>query len=199
VKNIHHAIVALFALLVSSWLLAPAASAQREVKDPPAIWIHKATGVGFPTTIGEFRRYKIDEYNDDGTDASVGYDLIRNERKIGYVTVYIFPPYDPGDCAHQFAGIEDDVRQSYQNVELIAETDAKSPSGRNPGGRLAAFRFDAKFDGSSQRVRSDAYLFCPAGGKWLVTYRATWLNGIDIHAEVTALMQSFAWPDLLDR
>jgi hypothetical protein len=194
---------ALFAAIASIAAASPAA-AQREVTDAPAIWMHKSVGVGFPTTIGEFQRAAVYEYNDEGSDASVGYNLVRDGKRLALVTIYIYPPFPIGGCENQYADVKKSIERAdaYRNVRLISEDFAASPSGQHAGvAYLAHYKFSMHFDGAADflPVQSDAYLFCPAGAKWLVAYRATMAEGADLSADVEALMRSFKWPDFLDK
>lgn len=194
------AIAALLTLLAASLLGSPAAAQGREVTDPPAVWAHKFTGVHFPSRKDDFVRVQIFEYNDEGSDASVGYDLIRNGRKIASVTIYIYPPFAIGGCENQYEDLKKSIFQApYDDTRLLSEDRVPSPSGANDRAAYhARFSFAAPFDGQRVPVLSDAYLFCPAGDKWLVAYRATWLKDEVIDKDVIALFRSFDWPDMLD-
>jgi hypothetical protein len=194
---------ALFAAMASIAAASPAA-AQREITDAPAVWTHRGVGVAFPATIGDFQRDMIYEYNAEGTDVSVGYNLMRGGKRLALVTIYIYPPFPIGGCENQYADVKKSIEQAdaYTGVRLVSETRAPSPSGRNAGvAYLARYKFNMKFDGAQEAlpVQSDAYLFCPAGAKWLVAYRATMADGADIGADVDMLTRSFQWPAFLDR
>ncbi|MBO9712556.1 hypothetical protein [Sphingomonas sp.] len=183
-------------------MLATPAAAQREVTNPPPVWSHAATATSFPETLGDFVRTTVYEYNAEGTDASVGYDLVRGGKKLASVTLYIYPPYTGGGCAAEYGAVKDGVAQSkaYQNVKLISEAPAPSPTGRTAGvADLATFTYDFGFGGGQSRpVRSEAYAFCAAHGAWIVSYRATWPSDIDVSQDVAQLFRAIDWPDTLD-
>lgn len=191
----------LLTALAAAILGATPAAAQREVTDAPETWVHRHVAVGFATRIGNFHRQDITEYNDDGSDASVGYDLVRDGRKVATVTIYVFPPYMSGSCEDQYAEVKRGIEQStaYRDVRLTSESRTASPGGRKPRGAfLASYTLKASFAGEDGLLNSDAYVFCPAGGRWLVTYRATSPAGEDVKAEVETFFHSFRWPEMLD-
>ena len=184
-------------------LLASPAAAQREITDAPEIWVHKATGAAFPSRLGNSPRSGVTEFTEDGRDAGVAYNLVRDGRTVGVVTIYVYPPFPIGGCAAQYADVKKSIEQStsYRNVRLISESRAPSPGGSDADGAyFATYAYDVVFkDGAQQSARSDAYLYCPTGEKWLVAYRATWNADVDMSAEAKTLFRSIHWPEILDK
>lgn len=177
--------------------IATPALAQKRVENAPDPWVHAATGTQFPATVDGFKRTGIFEYSDDGRDASAGYRLDRDGKWVN-VTLYVYPAIDGWTCRQTF----DDVKATldrYEGGTLVRERLDPPPSGSGaPIAHYAQYQLPA---GSMREtmgpVRSDAYLYCPPGGKWLVKYRATGTADFDFGSEVEALLQAIAWPKML--
>ena len=183
---------------------APAAAEQREIKNVPD-YRHTRTATPFPLKAGEFSRTKIIEYNADGSDASASYDLVRGDKKLVSVTVYIYPMDSSGNgrsaaCTGEYVGIKEAIDDAYKSVTLVKEDTPGTPSPRNKAdGKHASYTLTGNFAGTEMPLRSEAYLYCPPAGKWYVQYRATWPKGADYEREVFALMAAIPWSDTLAR
>ena len=65
--------------------------AQVEIENASDPHVHSQTGMQFPITVGNFQRHQVIQYSDDGTDMGFGYQLIRGGKKIGYISIFIYP------------------------------------------------------------------------------------------------------------
>jgi hypothetical protein len=181
-------------------LVAAPALGQQEVADPPDPWLHAATLAPFPAEVAGFRRGRVIEYSADGRDASVGYHLARGDDRLT-VTLYVYPTIAGRTCGQVFDAAKADVAQ-YQGAWLIGERREAPPGGGDSGGNGAWFaRYSipaGAMAASIPEVWSDVYLYCPAGGEWLVKYRATWDADVDFSEDIARLIHAIEWPDGLD-
>jgi hypothetical protein len=169
-------------------------AAQTEVPDAPDPWIHEATGTAFPAEVAGFHRSRVIEYSDDGRDAGVNYALARGEEWLT-VSLYVYPTFSDLDCK----GTYEDARgtiAAYSGARLLSEMRDPAPSG---SGNAVAYHASFLLPAGAVRpdipeARSDVYLYCPAGGEWLVKYRATWSAAADFSHDIEALLHAIAWP-----
>ncbi|WP_150126952.1 hypothetical protein [Sphingomonas panacis] len=185
---------------------AVSATAQTEVPDAPDPYIHAQTGMRFPAQVGPFERHEVVRYNTDGSDTGVGYQLIQSGRKIGYVSMFVYPEPALGKdqsrqqaCRDLFAGIKQDILKHEPDAKVLTEGDisAPSPHVRKRGLHATLSGGSAMFDGREQRVIEQASLFCHVGERWLVSYRVTWPEGENPTAAVEALVKALHWPEAL--
>ena len=205
------AVIALAVLLIGCGSRAQAPDQPKEL-NPVGNYVHSATGFTFPPALGVFKRSGITEYNSDKTDVSAGYDKVASGLSVA-TTVYVYPappltsigsPQAVIDdakehlCAQVWEGIKSDIVRAHPDAELIALDQIPSPSSVfKQHGRKAIFRFTGNFGGSNQPLRSEADLFCYAGGNWLVAYRTTAPAGFDYSSDLGALMRDLRWPNSL--
>jgi hypothetical protein len=176
---------------------ATAAEAQTAVQNPPDPWIHAPTGTPFPARVGDFERGRVVEYSTDGRDASAGYSL-RRGNDWASVTLYVYPVFQGMDCQATFADVKRNIA-AHKGAALVSEGRTPGPSGRGgPTAYHARYQVPAGAMGEKvPEVRSEAYLYCPAGNEWLVKYRATWNAGADFSKDVEALLHEIKWPKKL--
>lgn len=164
----------------------------------------------FPVSIGEFRRIEIARYKPDGTDESAGYNYAKPMNEI-VATVYVFPSLKVTDlgspagtvkqardmsCQRQFQTVEEEVKRAYPNAIPIEESavtlvqaDA-SYSGYKASYDLPNMRAYGRPDVTS---RSEAYVFCYAGGKWTVEYRIDHPSAFDAGPLIADFMRDLTW------
>lgn len=161
-------------------------------------WTHAATGMVFPERLDSALRTRIHWFDAEGLDISAGYAL-RRGGDLGLVTLYIYPAPPGRDCAANFAEIERNVVDSYADVQRVESDRWPSPSGRAPGTAYhARFTLTGTLDGKEQPLVSESYLFCPAGGTWLVAARASWARSTDLNQSFVAFLKALPWPAKLD-
>lgn len=180
--------------------------------NPAGDYAHKATGFVFPSEIGSFKRSVVTEYNLDKTDVSAGYDKKTGEQGVAS-TIYVYPApplTSVGSsqsvidgarehlCTQAWEGIKADIVRAHPDAKLIVHETVRSPSPAfSRPGRRAVFRFTDIFASVNQPLRSEAELFCYAGGKWLVSYRTTAPAAFNYEPDLDQLMQSLKWPKAL--
>ena len=191
--------VSIIRSIASTCLLALAvpAAAQQDVVNPPDPWVHAATGARFPAVVGPFQRGRVTEFSQDGHDAAIGYSMVRGGDQ-ATVTLYVYPAIDGLDCAATYEDAKASIAR-YDGAEVVSQSLERAPGGEGapvahharyfvPAGSMAA---------QLPAVRSDLYLYCPPGDRWLVKYRATWAAEADFANDVETLLHSIEWPDSL--
>lgn len=178
-------------------LAAFPAQAQQDVR-VEGDWTHAATGMVFPERLDNALRTRIHLFDAEGLDVSAGYAL-RKGGDLGLVTLYVYPAPPGRDCADNFAEIECNVEASYAEVKRVESDRWPSPSGHGPAtGYHARFTLTGTLEGKEQPLTSESYLFCPAGGTWLVAARASWARDSDLHQSFVAFLRALPWPASLD-
>ncbi len=189
---------------------ALSSSAQTEVPNPADPYVQEQTGMRFPAQIANSERHQVTRYAEDGSDLGIGYQVIKDGKMIAYVSMFFYPapPLDSVSdgpraeaCKQVFEGIEQDIRSHDPSARLVSEQDAPAPSPifHAKGLRATFAGGSTLFDGKTQPVHDEAYLYCYAGGQWLVAYRATWPETYDASQEVNALIGAVTWPEKLAR
>lgn len=196
-------------LLAAVAMAAPAFGQARDITNAGDPYRHVGTSTAFSLATGDFRRSKVAEYNASGTDASATYDLVRSGEKLMSITMYIYPmgaSTGPSErsalCRDEYAGIKNAITRSpsYSNVSLRAEDLPGSPyAGVRAEGYHASYTFTSNFAGSTMKVRSDAYLYCSANGRWFVQYRATWPATRTLEGDLFVFMALMRWNDSVSR
>ena len=178
-------------------VVAMPVAAQTLIDSPEGPWSHVDTGLQFPAMIGEFERGQIVEYDDAGRDASVGYHYIDDNGRLT-VTLYTYPNWPELTCAQIFDDTSNVVLK-YRGIRKLSEGKKASPDGSVEN--AAHLRRYAIPEGSAgpdiPELISDLYLFCPASGKWLVKYRASWTGSEDTFPDMEQFLNKFEWPDAL--
>ena len=163
----------------------------------------------FPAQIANSVRDTVTLYVEDGSDTGVGYKVIKDGKMVAYVSMFFYPAPSLGSvsdgarakaCKEFFKGVEAEVRSHAPSARLISEQDVPAPFPIfHAKGLRATFAGGRMFDGKMQTVHDEAYLYCYAGGEWLVTYRASWLGTYDASQEVNALIRAVTWSEKLAR
>ncbi|MHA6720219.1 hypothetical protein ACX40Y_12305 [Sphingomonas sp. RS6] len=184
--------------LATLFMAAPAAHAQGDLK-VEGDWTHPGTGFVFPERVGGAVRTRVHTYDAEGLDASAGY-FIKRRNDVAFFTVYVYPVRQGMDCAATFEDMSRGVDQSYSDVQRGAVDRWTSPSGRTPDAAYhTSFQFIGELEGKQRPLHSESYLFCPAGGNWLVAARASWAQeGADFEDAFADFLHAFSWPDALD-
>ncbi|WP_294253907.1 hypothetical protein [uncultured Sphingomonas sp.] len=178
-------------------LAALPASAQEDLR-VEGDWTHAASDMTFPERLGNALRTRIHAYDAEQLDVSAGYSL-RRGGDLGFVTLYVYPAAPDRDCAESFAEIERNVAQSNADVQLVAQDRWPSPSGRAPDVAYhARFTMTGTLEGKQQPLTSESYLFCPAGGTWLVAARGSWSRSATLESAFAELLHGLQWPAHLD-
>lgn len=166
---LHHIrTVALALAAVIMGLCAPVA-AQNEVENPPDPYVHKVVGVAFPAVLGGFTRGRVVEFDESGSDASVGYSP---DGMPGEISLYVYP-LSGSTCRDQFDGANGPILNRGGTVKeedaglSMAGFDGMTQYSRSytiePGG----YGFD------HPELASFLWVGCRPGSDWVVKYRGS--------------------------
>ncbi|HJQ16235.1 MAG TPA: hypothetical protein VJR87_12840 [Allosphingosinicella sp.] len=177
--------------------------------DPTVSYVHGATGMSFPPSVGRLERNTVVEYDAAATDVSAGYKIDGPKGRVIF-TVYIFPAPPAkaaGDlrtgrmeaCGEAFEGVKNDIK-IHPGARLIEEGEVDSPSPKfNGKGKRVVFSLDGLLGVQAKGpFRSEAELFCYVGGRWQIMYRTTAPVDVTYEADLADLMRGIAWPVLTD-
>lgn len=188
----HRLAAAMLAALLAS---AAPALGQTEVHDAPDPYVHRGTGMQFPSEAGPFRRGRINEFNLQGTNVGIGYKApVRGND----MTIYVYPG-STGICKNLFdssvyavrdrAGVS--PRQGAAPMRLLAKGIAEQHSATfsiPPGG----------YGSDHPELVSYLWVGCTADDKWVVKYRGSFLATDEAKAGnlATNLFAAIDWSPL---
>ena len=187
------------ALLLAAMIGWQPAAAQREVASQDA-YLHGPARAVFPLQVGEFRRAKLYQNDQEGKDVSASYNLATPAGRL-LITVYIYPAAAASPatraqlCAEEFGSANSAISSQHDNVAPIERGAALPAEGvdRNLGHR-SVYRFASPFDDRVQEIRSEAHLYCYVGGDWLVKYRVSAPAAVETKGPVEAFIRNGPWP-----
>lgn len=180
-----------------------------DVLRPVGVFTEPQTGMVYPEAVGDFQRINVIKYAPDGSDESVGYNLIAPHSEVSS-TVYFFPspslrsvgspPEVIEDaraslCLRQFLAIEQEILRAHPDAHLLKEEQVTlDQMGKTFRGHKVTYQLMIeKFFGRRQATHSEAYLFCYAGGRWSVEYRIDYPAEYDASGPIAALLRDFKW------
>jgi len=161
-------------------------------------YVHRPSGLVFPETIGRFRRVTARQFDADGNDVGVGYNVEEPELQIA-LTVYVRPRFEGADghpfsLEDQFKIERDTVVQQHAGAQSTPTQPAPAtPNGGPIRGFFASFCYQGVFANTDQQVSSLLYLYGQSG--WWVKYRITYPSSQEHQANMTAqeFVSSFKW------
>lgn len=209
VKALRCVLIVLMSLpLLACPTMRPTYLAQPEVIKAEGLYIHTASGMAFPSKVGNFQRGAVRRYDAEGLDVSAGYDLITPSGAVA-ATVYVYPapslvsigsPPEVVASArarlsqNEFETRKQEILHVHPGARLIQEREVSMPWGSMTySGRMATFEFEDFFAGQRQVLRSHVYLFSYVGEKWTIKYRFTHPKSFDATKEIEGFMQSLSW------
>lgn len=171
-------------------------------------YVHPASKIAMPESVGGFQRGTILRYDADGLDVSAGYNLVSTSYQIA-ATVYVYPAPSlvsigsppevvAGARAHltegEFVRRKQEIQHAHPGATLIEQRDTvRAESGQSYPGKLAIFEYEDVFAGSRILIRSHLFVFCYVGGKWAVEYRFTYPKTEDADSEIQEFIQKWSW------
>jgi hypothetical protein len=99
-------------------------------------------------------------------------------------------------CQQQFKAIEREVTTAHSDAALTADGPFTLAQGQNThdGFKASYALTNARFFGRQNVAsRSDAYVFCFAGGKWTVEYRFDYPRDFDAAPLIGDFMRDLTW------
>lgn len=171
-------------------------------------YVHPASNITLPESIGEFQRGEVVRYDAEGLDVSAAYNCLNALHPMA-ATVYVYPspsltsigsPPEVVEGAraqlteNEFEGRKLEILRAHPGAKLIEERNTtRTESGQSFPGKLAIFEFEEAFAGSRTPVRSHLCLFCYVGGKWTVKYRFTHPKAVDGDKEIQEFIRRLSW------
>ena len=168
---------------------AAPASAQMVPLTVQGPYLQPASGMTYPESAGEFRRVSVMQYKPDGSDISAGYLRAQPGAEI-VATAYSFPTPPPATdtglsadqakarmCGAVAGSVVKSIQTSYPTAALTRTnlTTLDQMGGTQNGYHAVLNMTVPKFMGRDQEaVKSEAFVFCNAGGKWTMEYRFTY-------------------------
>ena len=181
-----------------------------DILHPAGPYTQQPSGMVFPVSVGDFQRVEIIRYSKDGTDESGGYNYVKPMNEI-VATVYVFPSLrvisfgSPAnviaqardtECRKQFKGVEQEVTTAHPDATLLGDGPVTLvQQGRSYSGYKASYDLThpRAFGRTNVAARSEAYVFCYAGGKWTVEYRIDYPRQSDAAPLIAGFMRDLTW------
>jgi hypothetical protein len=182
------------ALVLLAGCQAPGtAPARPDTGRAPTDHVHAATGMAFPDAVGDFVRAGFTRYDIAGLDVGAGYELTAPEGALAAaVSIH---PLPAAACEAAFERGKREVAADHPGAKLTEETAARlEKGGASHAGRKAAFTFNDLFAGRRQPLRSELYVFCPVGERWIIKYRFTGPAGFAAGESIAEFLARMPWP-----
>lgn len=163
-------------------------------------YIHKPSGFSFPVTAGEFKRGPVYQYDVQGRNIGVAYNLVDESRTIA-ATVYIYPSPaimsigSPSSvvetarthlCQQEFDVQNREIMAAHPNARLIDMSESSEGAIRH----FSLFEYKEVFANVRQLLFSELELSCYVKGKWTVKYRITYPKTLDVVHEVKGIKRA---------
>jgi hypothetical protein len=161
---------------------------------PGETYTHQPSGFHFPPKVGAFAREAVQQYDREGQDISVGYNLGQSAA----MTVYVYPP-QPGapdkSLAGQFETCKNEIVGHHAGAkQTFAGPITATVGGQERTGRRAAYTLTEPSAARQQELGSELYLFTE--GKWFIKYRVTYSAGEreTVEPAIKAFITDLKWP-----
>lgn len=194
--------------LLAGLLVATPAMAQQRI-DRPGPVAHEQARAIFPEQVGSFRRANVVSYGPAGDNISASYNLARAGGRL-LITIYIYPAARIAEgpaggqsaevaramrCQGEFQAVNQAIEQAHPRARALAVAPSAPPPGLAPAlSHRSVYRLRTNFDGRMQELRSEARLYCYVGGEWLVKYRISSSEGMEVIDDIEAFVSQGPWP-----
>jgi len=204
-----HLIIFIIAIVLSG---CPAARtkplAQPEAVAIQGVYTHPASGMTFPTSIGDFERSAVLLKDTRGHYVNARYDLLSMAVSVAVdIDLYPAPHLDTVGLPSAMVGIarENLSQQEFESrrreamssrpdAVLVQEREITLPQSNNPfAGKMALFEYEDVFSRQRQLLRSQLYLFCFAGDAWIIKYQFIYPKNADASQEIENFMMNLPW------
>jgi len=156
---------------------------------------HPASGMEFPTAIGEFNRVALTQYDTAGRVVSARYDIDGATSKIT-ATVYVYPVYgsSAGRCQRLLDEAAAAVVAAHPGARPAGVDDMTlDQEGRRHAGRHAVFLYDEPLETETRPATAQLYLFCDAAGPWQLEYRFTHPRELTVAPIIDDFLHRLPW------
>jgi hypothetical protein len=151
------------------------------------------SGFVFPKQLGVFRRDQMHQYNQAGSDVSVGY----NAGVLIAATVYAYPAPSQQSAdvlSREYASKRAEVFHGHQEVAVLSESPVTvSQGGRKYSGKRAYFAYRDIFAHMPQNLKSQLLVF--HDGTVFVEYRFTYPrdHAEQAEQEIERFIRAWSW------
>jgi hypothetical protein len=162
---------------------------------------HGPSGMEFPTTVGEFKRGLLVQYDRAGRSVGARYDIEGATSRIE-ATIYVFPTAG-GDrrvdlCGRQLEAASSDVVREHRGAARTGiEEVTFDQDGVTHRGQRATFAYDEPLPGSATHETRPSvaflYLFCRAAESWQVEYRFSHPSELNAGPLIDDFMKHLPW------
>lgn len=174
------------------------ALAQGELENTSQPFDHQAAGVTLPYQAGNFTRTALHQFDSAAEDIAAVYRLQTASGNGAILSLYVYP-VRKASCRQEFDSANAAIQRAdgYGNVQLVSAREAAPPQANAQGDAYYARYTMSRLQSGAdwQDTTSDAYLFCPAGDRWLVKYRLSWNGAADDMPSVQPLFDAMGWSD----
>ncbi len=156
--------------------------------DPDDNLLHVQSKFTFPKQIANFKRGETTQYNDEGSDISVGYF---NAASGIVTTIYVYPAH--GALKDEFAARQAEIIHHHPNAVLISTLAAKTTP-QEIDALTATYRYEESFLQKIQLVYSK--LLVSRHGNYFVEYRFSCpaIMQTPAKADIISFESQFNWP-----
>ncbi len=157
---------------------------------------HDPSGLTFPIAVGDFQRVDIYQFDVEGENIGVTYQLTDDAKPVT-VSVYVYPspsivslgsPESVTKSA-QATLCQQEFETTKQEI-MAARTNASHLESDTSGGiqnLLARFEYEEAFAGKQQRLSSILELSCYMDDQWNIKYRVTYPSSVEVQQELQQL------------
>ena len=163
-------------LLILLLAAAPAAAQTTHNSGP---FVHSASGMVLPESVGNFTRFRESRGGENAASAAYGY--AGPEGRISATFIVFRPPDAPNFCKEYV----DTARRALArgSVRALDPPDVPAMEGF-PSVMGTAARYDFFMGLSGEALRSDEYYYCDVAGKWVVQYDFAYPADFDATGEI---------------
>ncbi|KGM31356.1 hypothetical protein P409_27665 [Inquilinus limosus MP06] len=179
-----------------------AAAAKSEPIAVEGDYVHRYAFFRFPTTIADFKRVELVKYDADASDVSATYSR-SGPAGAALATIYVYPApwvritaggqYQYPDltdrqlgglCRNEIEAVKAAVAALHPSATIVREGgDVLKGAG---GARIALgrveYRMTGSFEGRIQPLQSQLYVMCFGYSQWILKFRLTAPEGVDLDA-----------------
>jgi hypothetical protein len=186
-------LISSFALLANIALVSSSRSAPFETLADARIR-HVMSGFVFPMQVGVFQRGQTHEYNQAGSDVSVGYNTVPVPI-VATVYVYPAPNQDSADVlTSEYAAKRAEVLHMHQTAAILSESPAAIfQAAKKYVGKQGYFSYRDVFAGTPQNLKSQLLVF--RDGPFFIEYRFTYARDQAEQAEkeIEHFIRGWSW------
>ena len=162
-------------------LLLSAASAFAQTTHNGGAFVHPASGMVMPESVGDFTRFRESRGGENAASAAYGYDGPNG--RISVTFIVFRPPDEPNFCKDYITAGRQALLRG--NVRALDAPEAPTMDGFPSVSGVAA-RYDFFMGVTGEALRSDQYYYCNVAGRWVVQYDFAYPADFDAAGEIAS-------------